>query len=58
MTAVSSDSGMAVSEMHAVRTLPSNRNSTTATRMPPSASECFMLRSAFSMNVAGRCRRG
>ena len=49
---------MAVSEMQAVRTLPSNRNKTTATRMPPSTSECFIFRSAFSMNVAGRCRRG
>jgi len=34
MTAVSSDMGIATSEMHAVRTLPNNRNSTTATRMP------------------------
>ena len=31
ITAVNSDSGMAVMEMHAVRTLPSNRNSTTET---------------------------
>ena len=58
MTAVSSDMGIATSEMHAVRTLPSKRNNTTATKMPPRASECFMFRSAASMNVAGRCRRG
>jgi hypothetical protein len=57
MTAVSSESGMAMSEMQAVRTLPSNRKSTTATRMPPRASECFMFASAVSMKVAGRCSR-
>ena len=58
MTAVSSETGIAVSEIAAVRALPSKRNSTTATNTPPSASECFMFRNAASMNDAGRCSRG
>ena len=41
MMAVSSESGMAVMEMNAVRKWPRNRNSTTATRMPPSVKRMF-----------------
>src|ERR1043166_8678499 len=56
--AVSRDNGMAVNEIQAVLTLPSRKNRTTATRNAPSARECFMLRRAVSINVAGRCKRG
>jgi hypothetical protein len=58
MTAVSSASGIAVSEMKAVRKCPRNNSNTTATSAAPTSSECSMLWTAASMNVAGRCSRG
>jgi hypothetical protein len=39
ITAARSDSGIAASEIHAVRTLPISRKRTTATRMPPTINE-------------------
>ena len=58
ITAASSESGIAVREMSAVRRFPRKSSSTPATSTAPSSSEWPMLRSELSMKVAGRCRRG
>jgi len=56
-TATSSDSGIAVSELNAVRRLNRKANSTTATSAAPSSSEWSMLRIEASMKFAGRKMR-
>mgnify|MGYP003340467546 CR=1 FL=1 len=58
ITAASSESGMAVKEISAVRQSSRNRNKITPTNAAPSSSDLLMLWIACSMNVAGRCRCG
>ena len=57
ITAASSESGMEMNEMNAVRRSSRKRNSTTPTSTPPSSSEWSTLRSEVSMKLAGRNRR-
>ncbi len=56
MTAASSDRGIAMQEIAAVRRLNKNRKRTITTKMPPRIKEVPTLPVAASMKVAGRNR--